>query len=363
MTVCSRARALVAAAMLVAPAFIAPAGAAEDWISVGGSAELQFDSTVAADFRGVKLNDLFTKTEPEITLRASERWHLVSQITLERVRQDRDSDDRYFGDHGVYAKTLYLEYDSDRLSLQAGKVAPPFGLAWEEAPSLYGRQFAEDYEVNERIGFVGGLKLVDASTNRKHRLALAAFSHDTTELSRSVIKNRGRRRQAAGGPSNTGDLSSFTAAFDGERWPGAPSLHYHLALRHLAAGATEVEDERGIALGLQADITTLPDLTVRPLVEYVHLTKADGLARDRDYWTLGAEARHGAYLASLSATWRTTDPDGGTASTDLLWQTSLGRFIAPDIRVELGYRFRDESGLDSHTVGLRLKIDFAYGTD
>jgi hypothetical protein len=352
-------KACVSAAVIAAVSL--PTLGADLRLTVEGASELQFDSTFDADAAGDELSDLFTKTEPTFALQLGPRWRLVSQLSLERVRQDRDGDNRLFGDHGLYAKSLYAEYGDERWIIQAGKIAPAFGLAWDEAPGIYGRQFAEDYEINQRLGLSAGLVLGAEKNGPKHTLTAAVFRLDDTELSRSTLKDRGRTRRVTGGLSNTRDPSSFTLALDGEGLAWFPALHYHLALRHQQAGVTEAKDERGYVVGVDAEVDGPLDFSIRPLVEYAHLLNATGLAQDRNYWTVGAEVRRNAYIGSLSTTWRMTDPAAERDNTDFLFQASFGRFLTDDARIELGYRFRDDDGAASNTFGLRLKAEFAFG--
>ena len=176
-------------------------------LEIGGVVEIQNDHVVEADdpAPGVEGdgNDLFATIEPSIALQFSERFSLNTDLVIEPVRDRTADDDRFFEDHGLYAETLFLELTGQGWSLVAGKFNPAFGVAWDAAPGIYGTDFAEDYELTEKIGFGGALD-VFGEGDGAHRVDAAVFFADTSPLSRSAFTDRGRTRKSSGGRQQYG---------------------------------------------------------------------------------------------------------------------------------------------------------------
>lgn len=187
--------------------------------------ELQSDWTFAAEDEESELNDLYTTIEPFLALWVTPRVALMSGLVFEPVEEPDLGRSREFKDQGLFVETLFLTYEAERFSVYAGKINPPFGLAWDLAPGIYGVDFAEDYELTERIGG-GGLLVLEGYGS--HRLSANTFFLDTSILSDSVVNTRGRTERSDGGASNTGDLSSFSVTLDGGEMPALPHLFYHL---------------------------------------------------------------------------------------------------------------------------------------
>lgn len=314
--------------------------------------ELQNDLIFDSEDPAAELNDLYTTIEPAFSLRVAPWLSLNAGLTFEPVEDP--TDDRAFEDEGLYVEQLFAAFTFDQFEIYAGKFNPGFGIAWDQAPGVYGVDFAEDYEVTEKIGLGGALTFgANEEGEGGHRLAAAIFYADTTALSESAFTNRGRVRELDGGVSNTEDLSSFTVSIDG---PLSDNFSYHAAFRHLAAGVTETDDENGFVGGVYGEIEFQDDVVLAPVAEIVYLDNADGLDQSRLYLTTGVRIGFGQWNVSVSNTVRSTDADDPLLESpdDDLLQASVGYEFDNGIGIDVGYLRLDEDQIESNGIGILI---------
>jgi len=347
---------LTAACVLTAPAL-----AEDSFPRIEGEIpiEIQNDYTYDSDDRDAELNDLYTTIEPAISVRITEAFSIETGLVMEPVRDPDPRDDRFFEDEGLYVETLFLQYATDTYSLFGGKINPAFGVGWDIAPGVYGTDFAEDYELTERVGFGGSLTLGNDSTGL-HTITAATFFADTSFLSESLITERPRTRKSSGGVSNTEDFSSFSVALDGDLGIAVPGLAYHLAIESQEGGVGNPEDEFGVAAAVYGEFEIGEDTVLGPVLEYVHQSDAGGIAEDRDYITLGAALVHGPWNISVSDTIRTIDPAGGGDVDDNQIQVSGGYAFATGLALDVGYKHTDAANVESNTVGALLSYTIPF---
>ena len=127
-----------------------------------------------------------------MAIRLTPRLLLVLEPVLESLSEGAASasNDRNFGDLGLSVETFFLTYNAEEHGLFVGKFNPLFGRAWDLAAGLYGSDFAEDYEITERLG-IGGYFDLSPSLGI-NRLSASMFLADTTLLSETAFNNRGR---------------------------------------------------------------------------------------------------------------------------------------------------------------------------
>ena len=150
--------------------------------------ELESDG-IFSDEGNDEFVDTFNTTEVALDVRFNSIFSLHTDITLEPVEdpnagQRALGDDIFFEDHGFFFETLHLQADFEHFSLYGGKINPSFGSAWDVTPGLYGVDFAEDYEITERIG-IGGSYTFKTASSGEHTINAATFFADTSGLSRS----------------------------------------------------------------------------------------------------------------------------------------------------------------------------------
>jgi hypothetical protein len=106
--------------------------------------------------------------------------------------------------------------------------------------------------------------------------------------------------------------------------------------------------------GLYGSFELAEDLAIEPLVELVHFENADGSDHSLDIVTVGAGFVHGPRNLALAYAGAFRDPDDSSVE-DLdvrLYQVSAGYSFDFGFSVDLGYKFVDEEGVGSHTVGV-----------
>ncbi|MGB7205066.1 MAG: hypothetical protein WBD37_06305, partial [Anderseniella sp.] len=249
---------IIMSAILSGPAFSADLAASDtlgQYPSLSGEflIEVQSDNTFDADDPGAEISDTFATVEVALDFNLSEIFTVHTDLILEPTIDPSPFDDRIFEDHGAYAETLHLIVNLGQFTLFGGKINPAFGTAWDITPGIYGVDFAEDYEITERIGF-GASYTFEGGDSGKHVLQVATYFADTSELSNSIITRRGRTSVADGGASNTEDFSSFAVALDGSDVAILPGLSYHVGFRFQQAGQGDTADETGFVFGLKQEI-------------------------------------------------------------------------------------------------------------
>lgn len=263
---------------------------------------------------------------------------------------------------GSTSKNSIVFLDFDPFALRFGKINPAFGLAWDATPGVYGVDFAEDYEITERIGAEAFYR-VGGEAYGTHTLSAATFFADTSFLSESAFENRGDVDESDGGVSNTEDLSSLTVTLTGEEIPSLPGITYHLGLSHQAAGVTETDDEMGLVAGLLWSGDLDEEFALDLIGEIAFFDNAAGVdGDDLRYITLGAGLSFGDWNIALANTWRDlSSPLGDT--DDSQFQVSAGYAFTDELSLDFGYKHVREASIDSDVVGLLFAYAFSFGED
>ncbi len=332
--------------------------------------EVQNDGIVASDDRDNKLNDLFTTTEPTLVFSATPEISGTAHFVLEPVADPDPRQSRVFGDHGIFVEELFARYDHDYFDVYGGKYNPPFGVAWDLAPGIYGTEFAEDtYELTERIGFGGALNFggpgIGGDGFGAHVLTGNVFFVDRSALSEALITDRGRVRLSDGGVGNHSGLKSYTITASGGGIPGIPGdLEYNIGYQLLASDQEDLEDEKGFVFGLNGSfaIDEDRDISLEPIIEFVQKWDAEGEAQNQQIITAGSALLIGPWNVSLSYSARLTDPDAPEEAniSDHQFQLTGGYAFEFGLAVDLGYRWRREERVDSHTIGLLLFYPLSF---
>ncbi len=355
---------LLVGALITPAAADEPAAADHPTLSGSISVEVQNDWIYDAD-DDTDHNELTTTIEPSIVLGLTPGLSLNLGLTLESVRDGLPGEDRTFDDHGLYVNELTLLYETDRFSVYGGKFTPNFGIAWDATPGLYGTDFAEDYELSERLGFGGSVTVLQGRYGT-HVVSASAFMADTSFLAETAFTDRDRPRRWKGGPSNTGSLESLAVALDGSEFEGIPGLRYHVALVNQETNrllddqgnVTEgdgVADENGFVVALEHAIAVSDDLTLTPLIEWARFHDNGGTEGvERDYLTLGVGAALGNWIAATSYTGRFTEAHDTPDVDDSLYQVSLGYVFDSGLSLQVGWKWTEEEDVSSSTAGILI---------
>lgn len=337
-------------------AFSAPAAvlAAEGTPDVSGEVvlELQNDWNYKADDRSNLNNNLSPTIEPAVTFTLSPQWSVFAHAVMETVGDAAKFENRAFEDIGLYMEDLYLEFSADRFGAKAGKLNVGFGVAWDMAYGLYGTDLAEDYEISERIGFIGDWHVGKGSYGT-HTVSGATFFADTTILSESALRGRGDTRRADGGPSNTESFKSFVVALNGSDIPMLGNLGYHVSYMHQAAGAGSTADEKSVAAAVFSSFDIGGGISFDPLFEVVRQTDQGGTpGMDRLYLTFSGQLAWKGWNVAASWTERETDNPTAATNTDSHFQLSAGYAFDFGLSVDVGWKVSEDGGNETRTLGI-----------
>ncbi|MEP1442249.1 MAG: hypothetical protein ABJK39_04505 [Hyphomicrobiales bacterium] len=325
--------------------------------------ELESDSIVS-DEGDDEFTDTYNTSEVALDVRFNSVFSLHTDITLEAVdnpaRGPRTvGEDIFFEDHGFFFETLHLQADFEHFSLYGGKINPSFGSAWDVTPGLYGVDFAEDYEITERIGF-GGSYTFKSDSAGEHTFNAATFFADTSGLSRSFGTNRGRTAETDGGASNTESFESVALSLDGGEIEALPGFTYNLGFRFQNAGLGDFGNDTGFVAGATQEIDLNDDITLTLNGEVGYFNNFDGGDADNLYVTVGAGVEYDKWFGDAAFSVRDVSSNVGAGDfTDLQFQAGIGREVFENATLEVGYRYLREENNDSHTIG----AIFVYETD
>jgi hypothetical protein len=349
------------------PGLAAPLEIEESYPRIHGVVlvELQNDSTFGSEDSEREQNDLYLTIESTLSAVFTPHLSLEAGLVFEPVFDPESGSNRWLGDQGLYLEALFLAWQSERLGLRAGKFNPDFGFAWELAPGVFGVDFAEDYELTERIGLGGFVELGNDRVG-SHALGADLFFLDHSALSDSLVKKRGRTRLSNGGPSNTGKLESFSLTLQGSEIPWLSGLTYNVGFASQRAGRGG-RSERDYVAGLTYAFRLFADLDSELLAEYAYLDNANGEAEDRQYLTLSSAIYRGGWNFAVSCTLRERDVATDGEIRDSLFQVSTG-YTFPlregasfgELGIDVGWRLAREEGVRSHGFGALLAYAIAF---
>jgi hypothetical protein len=324
--------------------------------------EIQNDWAYDSDDPDAEVNTLTTEIEPYFTLSFNERLALEAGFVFEPVQAPDAGDDTEFENEGLFVQEIKLTYSEDNFGLFAGKYNPTFGTAWDLAPGIYGTDFAEDYELTERIGFGGSCSFESPQTGR-HTVTGNTFFLDTTVLSESTITKRGDTDKSDGGISNTENFSSFSVTLDSESIADIEGLNTHVGYYNQSEGDADVDldNEIGYAIGANYTFPVSEKVKANVLGEWVAIRNSGGSSDDVNYLTasLGLTLYENWNVAA-SYTKRDTDVEDGTNIDDRLYQISAGYEFDNGFSVDVGYRGSQESDVDTHILGGLLAYTYEF---
>lgn len=307
--------------------------------------ELQNDWTFDADDPAAELNNTFATIEGALSFSFTQSTSLNAALVFEQLVDP--TGDSFLEDHGLYAEELFFAHDFGAAEVVVGKFNPAFGFAWDAAPGIYGVDFAEDYEITEKLG--GAIMVPFAAGGGEHALTFAAFQADRTLLSDSIGEERGQTSLPQGGVSNTSGLESFLLALTGE----FGSTSYNVGVQHQARGRGDAADQTGAVIGVSHTVEA-GSFPLELLVEVAWFDGFDGTRNSATYATFGVAAPIGPVTVSAVYALR----DVQTMPTDNLATISVEKEFFENFTGAVAYRYGDEGGEDSHTFGTLLVYEF-----
>lgn len=327
--------------------------------------EWQNDYRAHSDDAAVdETNNSFARSELAPTIRLNEHFFIDGVLVLEPFDQAETinaNDDIWFDREGVFTEEIKLNFEYGPYRIWAGKFNPGFGTAWDFGRGIWSEDFAEDYEITEKLG--GGIAYTyEADGVGAHTLSGSTFFSDTSFLSRGLITGRDRTKLTDGKAGNTENLSSFTLSLDGEKLAGVENLKYHLGYRFLGEQeknrSTTTEDESGLAAMLGYVVPVNDNLSFDLLGEYAGLHNFEGTKNsDRDYYTSSVVATlYSDWNVSVGYTKRDIADDGNGASfNDHLFQFSGGYNFGNGLTAEAGWKATKVENQNADTLGFLLR--------
>jgi len=306
------------------------------------SIEVENDYIFDSDDKAAELNDTFPTIEAALSYGFTPNVSLNTSLVLEPVEDAVN--DRFFEDLGLYAEEVYLYTNLGPVAAVLGKFNPSFGMAWDAAPGIYGVDFAEDYEITEKLG--GTLIVPFTAAGGEHEFAVSLFTADRTFLSDSLGEERGKLRRRDGGVSNTNSPESINVALTGE----ISGTNYNLGVQSQQAGRGDAKDQVGGVFGLTRDFGGF-----ELLGEVAYFDHFDGTRNSATYATLGGSVPITDRL-SLSGVYSHRDIEGGTA--DHLATATAEFQLSEGLTLAAAYRYGDEGGDKSHTFGTLVAYEF-----
>lgn len=325
------------------------------------SFEIQNDWTYESDDPDLEVNSLYTTIEPYFILSLNDHLAFEAALVFEPVQDPDAGEDSEFDNEGLYAQELKFTYTGERLGLFIGKYNPTFGTAWDLAPGIYGSDFAEDYELTERLGF-GGSYVFEALDVGTHTITANSFFTDTSILSDSTITRRGRTDKNDGGPGNTEDLSSLSVTLDSENPVGIEGLNTHLGLLHQAEGDADEGsgDQNGVVLGANYTMELSDTYELTGLAEWASISNTEGNDDTRYLTTSLVLNIDDNWNVAASYTGRTTNIEDEGDMDDNLFQLSAGYAFENGFTVDAGYRWAEEDNVESNGVGALIAYSYEF---
>ncbi|HRC26649.1 MAG TPA: hypothetical protein PKX87_04365 [Alphaproteobacteria bacterium] len=324
--------------------------------------ELEDDWTVNSDNNDDERNDLYGTVESYLRLGLTDRIGIETGLVFEPVRDLDPDENGFFDNEGLYVEQLKLVWQGESLGAFIGKYNPTFGTAWYLAPGIWGTDFAEDYELTERLGFGGNATWATPEWGR-HTLNAGTFFADTTFLSDSWLESRGDLDESDGGASNTQSLSSFSITLDGQDVGAVAGLGYHLGFRRQAEGDADTagDNETGWVAGATYEFRPAERYQVNLMGEYADFSNFDAGPDDATYLTAGATLTiDEKWNAAVSWTGRDTDLAAGGSNSDHLFQLSGGYAFDNGVQIDAGWRNASESNDSSNALGARLAYEWDF---
>lgn len=339
-------------------------------ISVDTSFELEFDDTFGTSQPDAVVRSLYATIEPEITINASENFRFFAHMVFEPVLDPPSQTTSYFRDEGLYFEQLYAQGTLGPVDVSAGLIDPIFGLASDDAPGLYGSDFASSYDYLGAAGLAADWTLSsqdsgDGGTSVEQVVQVSLFNADRTALSKSLFTDRGQTLLSDGGVGNTASPESFALAYsyatlDADEQVAGPTAR--LAVRRLAAGQGDANDEWGLLAAAETAITIGNDRTLKPIAEFAYFVNEAGGSSNATNATLGGEIDQGPWSVSMIGALH--DTQGSGTPIDYMITGSVGcdlDFAATGpFQVSAGYSYAREAGVTGNTVGVLLSKDFSW---
>jgi len=332
--------------------------------------QFQTDRIVSGNQKGIPSTNAFLYVESNVSLNIDSNWSVKTDWRMQPndtlTTRDPVYPERYrtilsrnrglnISDEGLIIEELKLQFQNEDLKFVAGKFDPTFGTVFNKSKrmGIFTAQFAEDYNLREKIG-AGITALLEDS-----KITFNSFFNDTTGLSSSALNNRGRASRNDGVAGNTGTLSSYSISADGSNLFGYENWFYNVGYRSLDADKTR---ETGFVVGSEY-LYKLSSLTsIIPLAEVVRINNFTGASgRTATYTTLSLIGKYSSWTASITHLTRNiTMSQAIPKSTDKQLQLSVGYKFTNNITLDVTRATIKENGKSAGLMGLMASYIYQF---
>ena len=368
-----------------------------DGITLGGYFDTEFNFEHFGRRGSIpSWNSIANETEFGLYLNLPRGFAVNAVFRYEGAEREADGSNRAFYASTAFVDRLYISWTEGPLQIFGGKIHPRFGFAWDRAPGLYGPDFAEGYELVEKLG--AGVQLTWSDLIGRtaeigtHTLQVEFFQADNTGLSSSIgarrypwtqtftdpatgesfsrTSYRATNRRWLGGPDNTEGFGNYVVSLGGTGVPlGFANLDYTLGAMSRSTNASDTpgsgQTERGYVAGVALEIELPQRLTLTPLVEVLRLNDAQGIAGvTRDTLTAGFELARRPFAASYAYQ---AEREHGAASSWAAAHTATLSYDLADLAgwldgftVNLGWRNLRQGGVSANDYGAQITYGIRF---
>jgi|APGre2960657423_1045063.scaffolds.fasta_scaffold00185_3 hypothetical protein len=331
--------------------------------------QTQFDRVLKSEKNGVSPNNAFIYIEPNFNLNFNQNWVVKTQWRLQPndvlTTRDQSNPERYrtflssnrgmnFDQMGFLVEEIKIQYQNDDIKIFAGKYDPTFGNAHRKSKRIgvFSAQFAEDYNLREKIG-LGAVALLESS-----QITFNTFFNDTTDLSSSVINNRGRANKKNTLSGATSTISSYSVSMEGEDLFDIKNLFYNFGYRSLGVEkAYNSKREIGYVLGGEYLHKFGNESSIIPFVELVDIKNLSGISgRNAQYITLAIIGNYRNWTTSISNQTRNIEKNyhNNYHTFDRQSQLSIGYRFTNNITLDIARAEIREDAKKGSLVGINL---------
>ncbi len=317
--------------------------------------ELEGETSLGSDDPDEERDIAAINAEISAELVITENIYIDTTLVLEPVRDPDPGKDSFFDDEGAYVEELTLNVEYGPWSAFAGKFNPGFDTSWVRERGIWTEDFAEEYEITEKIG-LGAAYEYESEKFGNHVVGASAFFADTTFLSGALGTSREHISLEDGGLSNTENLSSYVVTLEGGKIPPIETVYYRLGYRHLGAAKADEgdDDEGGVILTLGNDFAF--DVTDRIkadiLTEYTYVEDFEGTDDNNHYFTVSlVNTFYENWSLAVGYTAREIDSHEDETIHDHLLQVSGGYDFSNGLTAEIGWRNTEEDGVKTDIAG------------
>lgn len=354
-------RSVGVALLVVLSAALPPSGAAADAPSLEGRivTRVEAEEVYRTSDPDLEQRDIEPRVQVNLELHSGMGLSLFTYADFRTYERLEPGEKRAFQDLGIAIKELGLRYRGEGWMLEAGKIHPVFGSAYDTAPGQFGDDYGKQYEIEQLWGAGFGYDLIEGSPLLGDATLYGSlFMTDRSRLAHAAFADRRVASYADGGPANTRWPESFTLAIEGGDGSLTPGLSYNLGLIRRAGGEGDRRDEWGFVAGVTQKVALDADWGLYLMGEIAHFNHFEAGPDDVTFISLGGELSWQGFFASLAGTAKLVEEPGGPGYTDRLITFDAGhewRIGRTRLSLSAAWQAFEEEGETAEGYGARIR--------